>query len=76
MEDLFGSAAEPPLPELAHHFLKSAEGGHDVEKAIAYAVRAGEDATAKLANNEAAGYYRRALETLRGPPPPGRAAAM
>ena len=65
MEDLFGSAGEPPLPELAHHFLKSAEGGHDVEKAIAYAVRAGEDATAKLANNEAAGYYRRALDTLR-----------
>ena len=65
MEDLSGVTAEPPLPELAHHFLKAAEGGHDVEKAIAYAVRAGEDATAKLANNEAAGYYRRALETIQ-----------
>jgi tetratricopeptide (TPR) repeat protein len=69
MEDIFGDTAEPPLPELAHHFLKAAEGGHDVEKAIAYAVRAGEDATAKLANNEAAGYYRRALETIQAHDP-------
>ena len=64
MEDLFGTAADRPS-ELAHHFLKAAEGGHDVEKAIAYAVRAGEDATANSPHKEAAGYYRRALETLQ-----------
>ena len=69
MESLHGDSAEPPLSELAHHFLKSAEAGLDVDKAIGYAVGAGERATSQLAHKEAAGYYRRALETLEANDP-------
>ena len=69
MESLHGDSAEPPLSELAHHFLKSAEAGLDVDKAIGYAIGAGERATSQLAHKEAAAYYRRALETLEANDP-------
>ncbi len=48
-----------PPAELAHHYF---EGRHDQAKAIAYAEQAAEQAAAALAYEEAAGYYRRALE--------------
>ena len=51
------------LAELAYHFFAAARGG-DVDKAIDYARRAGERATALLAYEEAAGQYARALEVL------------
>jgi tetratricopeptide (TPR) repeat protein len=69
MEELSGGMSEPPLPELAHHFLKAAEAGQEVEKAIAYAVRAAESATGHLAHKEAAAYYRRAHDTLQASHP-------
>jgi DNA-binding SARP family transcriptional activator len=62
-----GSALEqqrdPPLGALAHHFTRAAEP-EDAERAIRYAVAAGQQATAMLANEEAADHYARALEVL------------
>ena len=47
------TAAEPPLAALAYHFCEAAKAGEAVEKAIDYASRAGERATAVLAYEEA-----------------------
>jgi tetratricopeptide (TPR) repeat protein len=51
------------LPSLALHFTRAA-GPQDAEKAITYAARAGDQATAMLAHEEAAEHYTRALEVL------------
>jgi DNA-binding SARP family transcriptional activator/tetratricopeptide (TPR) repeat protein len=51
------------LPALALHFTRAA-GPQDAEKAIAYASRAGDQATAMLAHEEAAEHYARALEVV------------
>ncbi|MGH8006544.1 MAG: hypothetical protein ACREQ3_06000 [Candidatus Binatia bacterium] len=51
------------LSELADHFFKAAPGG-EVEKAIEYAVKAGEHATTLLAYEEAAAHYERAVQLL------------
>jgi tetratricopeptide (TPR) repeat protein len=51
------------LPSLALHFTRAA-GPQDAEKAITYASRAGDQATAMLAHEEAAEHYSRALEVL------------
>jgi tetratricopeptide (TPR) repeat protein len=58
----------PHLAEVAFHFLTAAPGG-SVEKAVTYARRAGDHATAQLAFEEAVLHYQHALEalTLRGP---------
>jgi tetratricopeptide (TPR) repeat protein len=63
IEKAYEPDIEPHLPELAYHFLQCAPAG-DVGKAINYAVRAAERATALLAYEEAAQYYERALEAL------------
>jgi DNA-binding SARP family transcriptional activator/tetratricopeptide (TPR) repeat protein len=58
-----GGAHERNLNALAHHFTRAAtadEGG----KAITYARRAGEQATAVLSHQEAAEHYSRALDVL------------
>jgi tetratricopeptide (TPR) repeat protein len=62
LERLHGSG-DAHLPELAYHFYAAAPGG-DSERAVDYAARAGARATARLAYEEAAGHYRRALELL------------
>jgi DNA-binding SARP family transcriptional activator len=54
---------EPQLPALAHHFTRAATA-EDGNKAITYARRAAEQATALLAHEEAAEHYARALEVL------------
>jgi DNA-binding SARP family transcriptional activator len=51
------------LTALALHFTRAA-GSQDAEKAIEYAARAGEQATAMLAHEEAMDDYGRALEVL------------
>ncbi len=51
------------LPSLALHFTRAA-GPQDAEKAVTYAARAGDQATAMLAHEEAAEHYTRALEVL------------
>ncbi len=58
-----GGANERNLNALAHHFTRAATGA-DGEKAITYARRAGEQATAVLSHQEAAEHYSRALDVL------------
>ncbi len=57
------AARRESLPSLALHFTRAA-GPLDTEKAITYAHRAGEQATAMLAHEEAAEHYSRALAVL------------
>ncbi len=63
LEELHGADLEPHLPQLAYHFFEGAQGG-DVEKAIGYAKRAAERATALLAYEEAVGHHEVALQAL------------
>lgn len=63
METLYGTALQPYLSELADHFFKAEQSGA-ADKAIHYAVQAGECAATLLAYEEAANHYRRALELL------------
>jgi predicted ATPase/class 3 adenylate cyclase len=63
LEELHASDLELHLDELAHHFFEAARGG-DVGKAIQYARLAGKRAAARLAYEEAATDYERALQLL------------
>jgi DNA-binding NarL/FixJ family response regulator len=63
LETLYGSDPEPHLAELAHHFVQAAPGS-DVERAVAYARRAGERAMALLAFEDAAAHFEMALQVL------------
>jgi len=56
-----GRRQERYMPELAYHFTRGADPD-DAEKAITYALRAGEQATTMLAHEEAAEHYARALD--------------
>jgi tetratricopeptide (TPR) repeat protein len=61
MEELHGTELEPHLAEMAHHFFEGAPGG-DAERAADYARRAGDQAAASLAYEEAARLFRMALQ--------------
>ncbi|HEY1342187.1 MAG TPA: hypothetical protein VGF59_31985, partial [Bryobacteraceae bacterium] len=63
LEDIYGFQLDEHAAELAQHFLQGAASG-DVEKAIGYAVRAGQQATSRIAYEESVGHYERALEAL------------
>jgi class 3 adenylate cyclase len=63
LEALYAGKPEPHFAELAHHFCEAAPGG-DVEKAVDYAVRAAERASALLAFEDAANHYEQALQIL------------
>ena len=63
LEGLYGDDAEPHLSELAHHFVRAAQGG-DADTAIDYARRAGDRAAGLLAFEEATRFYRMALQLL------------
>ncbi|MGH8975328.1 MAG: ATP-binding protein, partial [Acidimicrobiia bacterium] len=52
------------LPALAHHYARAAAPAADVAKAVEYATQAGDSALAQLAHDEAATYYRSALDLL------------
>jgi hypothetical protein len=52
------------LPALALHYARASAPAALTRKAVAYAARAGAHALAQLAHDEAAGYYRQALELL------------
>src|SRR5262249_53166418 len=69
LEGLYARNPEPHLAELAHHFLEGLPGG-DVDKAVAYATRAGDRANEQLAYAEAAILYERALQALELREPP------
>jgi class 3 adenylate cyclase len=63
LEQLYGGHSDPHLAELAYHFFEAAHGG-DVDKAIAYAVRAGDRAAALMAHEEAARQFELALQAF------------
>jgi tetratricopeptide (TPR) repeat protein len=63
LEALYSRDPEPHLAELAHHFRQALPGG-DVDKAVAYALRAGDHANEGLAYEEAVTYYQHALQAL------------
>jgi len=52
---------------LAHHYQQAAAGG-DVEKAVEYSTRAGDQARARLAYDQAVVYYRQALDLFGADP--------
>ncbi len=60
---LESSGDDSLIGALALHFTRAADP-EDAERAIRYGLRAGEQATAMLANEEAAAHYSRALEVL------------
>ncbi len=63
LEQLDPEHPEAQISALALHFTRAAED-EDAERAIRYALAAGEQATAMLANEEAAEHYARALDVL------------
>lgn len=63
LERIYRTDAQPHLAELAHHFFQAALGGSE-PKAVTYGRRAGDQATALFAYEQAAGHYERALEAL------------
>jgi hypothetical protein len=64
IERVHGTRLDDYVPALAHHWGNaSVRAGHAARAAL-YAGRAGDRALAQLAHDEAASYYRRALELL------------
>jgi DNA-binding SARP family transcriptional activator/tetratricopeptide (TPR) repeat protein len=72
LEQQHAGDAEPPLGELAYHFVAAAEPGA-VAKTVDYSVRAARRALAALAYEEAVGHFDRALEALQRLPFPDEA---
>jgi hypothetical protein len=64
IESLHGGALDDHLPALAHHWARASASGAAGAKAVAYARRAGDRALAQFANDEAAAYYRQAIDLL------------
>ena len=62
VETLHATALDDHLPALAHHWAQAS--GADTSRAVDYATRAGDRALTQLANDEAATYYRQALDLL------------
>jgi len=62
IETLHAAALGDYLPALAHHSARAS--GADTRRAVDYATRAGDRALAQLAHDEAATYYRQALDLL------------
>ena len=72
LEALYGEHPDSHLTELAYHFFEAAQGG-DVQKAIDYAVRAGNRAAMLMAHEEAARHYEVALQAVELMPHPDEA---
>jgi tetratricopeptide (TPR) repeat protein len=67
IETLYGAYLRPYLPALADHFFKAAVSGVN-EKALEYAIQAGERANALLAYEDAVTFHERALQLLPARP--------
>ena len=63
LEQLHVADPDPPVAELARHFIEAAPAG-EADKAIEYAERAGRRAVVQLAHEDAVAHYERALEVL------------
>ena len=78
IEQRYAENLEPHLGELAYHFHRAAPAG-DAAKAIDYCRRAGEQARARFAHEDAVAHYERALEMfdlLPHPDEPQRCALL
>ena len=62
IERLYASSLDAYNTELAYHFYEAARAGSHEKQAWTYTIRAGDQASAQLAFEEAAGYYERALQ--------------
>ena len=71
LERVYADDLEHHLAELAHHFLEAAPLG-EVERAVDYATRAARQARHRLAYEDAAALYARAIEALELGPEPAR----
>ena len=68
LESLHAESREPPVVTLAHHYLQAASLG-DPGKAVDYATRAGAQAMALLAYEDARAHYAQALTATSFEPP-------
>jgi tetratricopeptide (TPR) repeat protein/predicted Ser/Thr protein kinase/DNA polymerase III delta prime subunit len=75
IERLAGGRANPPVADLAYHFVQAASSD-TAEKAIAYSIRAGDRAAEALAHEEAVRFYAGALQALEFKPPGRETAAQ
>ncbi|MGH9009651.1 MAG: ATP-binding protein, partial [Acidimicrobiia bacterium] len=74
IESVHSGRLDDHLPALAHHWVRAGAPAADTARAVNYATRAGDQALAQLAHDEAVAYYRQALELLAvtdGPPDEG-----
>ncbi|MBV9281631.1 MAG: AAA family ATPase, partial [Chloroflexi bacterium] len=69
LERVYGRDAEAHIAAIAHQFVE----GEDAERAVPYAERAGDQAEAAYAYDQAERWYRAALELMRAPAVPGGA---
>jgi class 3 adenylate cyclase/tetratricopeptide (TPR) repeat protein len=65
IESVYATRLQDHLPALAHHYAQSAVPAADPAKAVEYARQAGDAALAQFAHDDAARYYRQALDLLR-----------
>ncbi|MCH7697400.1 MAG: protein kinase [Chloroflexi bacterium] len=63
LESIYGTESAAHIGQLAYHFAEAAKAG-TAEKAVAYARKAGDQALARLAYEDAVGHYRRAVQAL------------
>ena len=68
VETIHAGALDDYLPALAHHWARASAPAADTARAVEYATRAGDQALAQLAHDEAVTYYRQALELLDAAP--------
>src|SRR5439155_4910741 len=64
LETLYAAHLDDHLPAIAHHYARAAAPAALTGKAVDYARRAGDRALVQLAHDEAAGWYRQALDLL------------
>ncbi len=64
IETLHATALDNHLPALAHHWARAGAPAAETSRAVDYAARAGDQALAQLANDEAVRYYQQALDLL------------
>jgi len=64
IETIHATALDDFVPSLAHHWAKASAPVTDITRAVEYAQRAGDQALAQLAHDEAANYYASGLELL------------
>ncbi len=67
IEVVHAARLDTHLPALAHHWAHASAPAAETTRAVHYAARAGDQALAQHANDEAVSYYRQALELLGAP---------